>query len=90
MDKEIIGMIAGVLTAASLIPQFIKSIKEQKVDVSPIMFILLTGGNGLWAWYGLMLDSLPIIATNSFGLLMDVTMLFLRFYYGKRNKKGGK
>ncbi len=83
MDKEIIGIIAGTLTAASLVPQLIKSIKEKKVDVSPIMFILLIAGNGLWTWYGVKLESLPIIVTNSFGFLMDVLMLILRFKYGK-------
>lgn len=83
MDKEIIGIIAGILTAASLVPQFVKSIQEKKVDVSPIMFILLLGGNGLWFWYGIELESHPIIITNAFAFLMDVAMLFLRFKYGK-------
>lgn len=84
MEKEIIGVIAGILTAASLVPQFVKSIQEKKVDVSPVMFLLLIGGNGLWVWYGLMLDSLPIIITNAFGFVMDVIMLFLRIKYGKK------
>ena len=87
MDKEIIGIVAGVLTAAALIPQFIKSIQEKKVDVSPIMFMLLIGGNGLWVLYGINLDSLPIIVTNAFGFLMDVSMLFLRFKYGAKSPK---
>lgn len=84
MDKEIIGIIAGTLTAASLVPQFIKSIQEKKVDVSPIMFMLLIAGNALWMWYGFKLDSLPIIVTNGFGFVMDVTMLVLQFKYGKK------
>lgn len=84
MDREIIGIIAGVLTAASLVPQLVKSIQEKKVDVSPLMFILLIGGNGLWVWYGIQLESLPIIITNAFGFVMDVIMLFLRFKFGKK------
>lgn len=83
MDKEIIGIIAGTLTAASLVPQFIKSIQEKKVDISPVMFILLIGGNALWLWYGIKLESLPIIVTNAFGFFMDSAMLFLRFKYRK-------
>ena len=85
MEQEIIGISAGILTAASLLPQFVKSIKEKKVDVSTLMFILLIGGNGLWTWYGIKLDSLPIIITNAFAFLMDGAMLFLRFKYGKNN-----
>ncbi len=81
MEKEVIGIIAGILTAASLIPQLIKSIQEKKVNVSPIMFLLLIGGNGLWVVYGLQLSSWPIIITNAFGFSMDVTMLILSFKY---------
>lgn len=84
MDKEVIGILAGILTAASLIPQFIKSIQEKKVDVSALMFMLLIGGNGLWIWYGIQLEALPIIITNAFSLLMDIIMLFLSFWFGKR------
>lgn len=84
MEKQIIGIIAGVLTAASLVPQFIKSIQEKKVNVSPVMFLLLIGGNALWVWYGIKLQSLPIIITNAFGFFMDVAMLFLRVKYGTK------
>ncbi|SKB37781.1 SemiSWEET family transporter [Daejeonella lutea] len=84
MNEQVVGIIAGILTAASLVPQFVKSIQEKKVDVSPVMFLLLIGGNGLWIWYGIILDSMPIIITNSFGFIMDVIMLFLRIKYGKK------
>lgn len=86
MDKQIIGIAAGILTASSLIPQAIKSIKEKKAsDISIFMFIILMGGNGLWTWYGIILKDLPIIITNAFAFLMDVIMLVLKFRYG--NKK---
>lgn len=84
MDKEIIGIIAGTLTAASLVPQFIKSVQEKKVDVSPIMLVLLIAGNAFWIWYGIKLDSLPIIITNGFGFLIDLTMLILLFKYSEK------
>jgi MtN3 and saliva related transmembrane protein len=84
MDKEFIGILAGILTAASLIPQFIKSIKEKKVEVSAVVFILLIGGNGLWIWYGIKLEALPIIITNAFSLIMDIVMLSLSFWFGKK------
>lgn len=86
MDKQIIGIAAGILTASSLVPQAIKSIKEKAAsDVSVFMFIILMAGNGLWTWYGVMLKDFPIIITNAFAFLMDVLMLILKFKYG--NKK---
>ena len=84
MDKEIIGIIAGTLSAASLVPQFIKSVQEKKVNVSPVMLILLIAGNAFWIWYGIKLNSLPIIVTNGFGFLIDLTMLILLFKYGEK------
>jgi MtN3 and saliva related transmembrane protein len=91
MDKEIIGIAAGILTATSLIPQAIKSIKEKTAsDVSIFIFIILLGGNGLWTWYGLLLKDMPIIFTNAFAVCMDILMLVLKIKYGNKNnsKKG--
>lgn len=81
MDKEIIGIAAGILTAASLVPQLTKTLREKKAEMSPVMFILLIGGNGLWTYYGIQQEDAPIIVTNSFAFLMDLIMLFLKFKY---------
>ncbi|TDQ09836.1 SemiSWEET transporter [Pedobacter metabolipauper] len=85
MQTELIfGLSAGILTSASTIPQVIKTIKEKDVEhVSPLMFIILLCGNGLWVYYGLLKSDLPITITNSFSVLMDLTMLFLKFRYKK-------
>ncbi|HEU0109827.1 MAG TPA: SemiSWEET transporter [Flavisolibacter sp.] len=79
---QIIGLAAGVLTASSLIPQVVKTIKEKKADdVSLVMLLILMTGIGLWIVYGIKRDDLPIIATNSFSLLVNVTMIVLRIKY---------
>ncbi|RCH56215.1 hypothetical protein DJ568_05640 [Mucilaginibacter hurinus] len=86
IDKQVIGIAAGVLTATSLIPQVVKSLKEKKVEgVSPWMFVVLFAGNGLWAYYGIILKDAPIIITNAFGVIMDITMFILKMKY-KDNK----
>ena len=79
---QIIGLAAGVLTASSLIQQVVKTIKEKKADdVSLVMLLILMTGIGLWIVYGIKRDDLPIIATNSFSLLVNVTMIVLRIKY---------
>ena len=79
---QIIGLAAGVLTASSLIPQVVKTIKEKKADdVSLVMLLILMTGIGLWIVYGIKRDDLSIIATNSFSLLVNVTMIVLRIKY---------
>ncbi|RYY31328.1 MAG: hypothetical protein EOP46_20865 [Sphingobacteriaceae bacterium] len=82
MEKEIIGIAAGVCTGVSLVPQLLKTLKEKRVEgVSMFVFIVLFLGNGLWVWYGVMLNEWPIIITNAFSVVMDVTMFILKIRY---------
>ena len=79
-----IGIAAGICTATSLIPQVIKTIKEKKAeDVSLITLLVLGMGIALWIVYGIKRDDMPIIATNSFSLLVNITMVVLRIKYKK-------
>jgi MtN3 and saliva related transmembrane protein len=84
--EQILGLVAGICTSAASIPQIVKTIQNKKADdVSPLMFIVLLTGNVLWVFYGLKKSDLPIIATNIFSVMLDITMLFLRIKY--RNKQ---
>src|SRR5215212_11551065 len=79
---QIIGLAAGILTASSLIPQVVKTLKEKKAeDVSLLMLFVLQSGLILWIVYGLKKNDLPIIATNCFSLLVNITMVVLRIKY---------
>ena len=79
-----IGIAAGICTATSLIPQVIKTIKEKKAEnVSLITLLVLGMGIALWILYGIKRDDMPIIATNSFSLLVNITMVVLRIKYKK-------
>jgi MtN3 and saliva related transmembrane protein len=79
---QIIGLAAGVCTACSLLPQVIKTLKEKKADgVSLAMLFVLQAGLILWIVYGLKRNDIPIIATNCFSLLVNITMVILRIRY---------
>jgi len=81
---QIIGIVAGIFTATSLIPQLVKIVKEKKADdVSPLMLIILMGGLGLWTTYGIMKEDWPIIITNAFSFLLNAVVLVLRYKYSK-------
>ncbi len=84
MDRELIGIAAGIFTSASLLPQLIKSLREKKVNVSLFVFLLLLAGNGLWVVYGIGLKDAPIIVTNCFAFAMDVAMLTLKFIFDRK------
>lgn len=79
---QIIGLMAGILTATSMLPQVIKTFKEKKADnVSLVMLLVLLGGLVLWIVYGFKKNDLPIIVTNCFSLLVNIVMVVLRIKY---------
>lgn len=81
----IIGILAGILTSSSMIPQVVKTIKEKKAqEVSLTMLVVLMLGVATWVVYGIIRDDMPIIVTNSFSLLINITMIILRLKYNRR------
>ena len=57
-------------------PQLIKVIKTKNVDdISWLMLVILISGLSLWIWYGFEQDELPIILSNSFAALANVSLL---------------
>jgi MtN3 and saliva related transmembrane protein len=82
---EIVGIAAGCLTAASMLPQLFKTIKEKRVeDLSIGMVVTLLSGIGLWIYYGFLRKDLPILITNSFSLLLNITLVVLYGIYKKK------
>lgn len=87
MNNEVIGIIAGVLTSASTLPQLIKTIKKKEAsDLSAYIFIMLIVGTGLWAYYGVLKNDIPIIATNLFSVILNAIGLFLKFKYSPKEE----
>ncbi|MBA3648414.1 MAG: SemiSWEET transporter [Chitinophagales bacterium] len=80
------GIVAGLFTASSLLPQVIKTYKEKKAEeISVFMLVILMAGLILWIFYGILKEDIPIIATNCFSLLVNITLMILRFVYsGKK------
>lgn len=81
---QIIGIVAGIFTAASLLPQLIKTIKEKDASsISTVMLLVLIVGISLWVYYGFLKKDFPIIATNIFSDMVDLTLLFYSIRYKK-------
>lgn len=79
---NIIGLIAGIFTGISMLPQLIKIIKGKRGnEVSSIMITILLLGLGLWVYYGFLKDDFPIIITNAFSFSISSLVLFFKLYY---------
>ncbi|PTT20151.1 hypothetical protein DBR28_20980 [Chryseobacterium sp. HMWF028] len=85
MNENILGIIAGVLTSVSMIPQLIKVIREKNVeDISLLMLLVLISGLSLWVWYGFEKNELPIILSNAFAVLVNICLLICYIIYHKK------
>ncbi len=82
---DILGIIAGICTSSSIIPQIVKTLKEKKAqEVSVFMFIVLMTGNALWIYYGFEKSDIAIITTNFFALVLNIVMIVLKFRYKEK------
>jgi MtN3 and saliva related transmembrane protein len=81
----VIGLIAGAITSVSFIPQVIKGYQTKKLeDVSYFMYVILIIGLILWLIYGILLEELPIILANGFGIGCCMLVLTMKKTYTVR------
>ncbi len=87
MNVDILGLIAGGLTSIASMPQLIKVIKTRNVeDLSWLMLVILITGLSLWVWYGISQNELPIILSNAFAVLVNVSLLSCYLLFRDKNK----
>lgn len=79
----LIGLLAGICTTISLLPQAIKCWKEKKTrDLSLGMYIIFTIGVLLWLVYGLYRQDLPMILANAVSSVLAAFILFMKIKHG--------
>ena len=83
----ILGMVAGLLTTGSFVPQVIKAWREGKTEaISKRMYLVTVSAFSLWIVYGFMLGSLPLIVFNSLSLILSGTILVLKLRQPSRRE----
>jgi MtN3 and saliva related transmembrane protein len=85
MDATVlIGYMAGTLTTVSFLPQVIRSYTTRSTrDISFKMLILFGAGMLLWTIYGILVNSLPIIAANVITFALVVVLVAMKVHYNK-------
>jgi MtN3 and saliva related transmembrane protein len=78
----ILGLLAGILTTSSFIPQVIKIYKTRETkDISLAMFIILCLGISMWAIYGYYIRSLPVILANMTSFVFAFVIVVFKIKY---------
>lgn len=82
-NLEIVGFIAGVLVAISVLPQVIKSWKTRSTkDVALAWSVINIIGQILWIVYGILIGSISLVVMSSITLVMNVFMVVLKLKFG--------
>jgi MtN3 and saliva related transmembrane protein len=82
--QEIIGLISGALTSASLFPQVYRLFKLKSArDISYIFNFLFIIGILCWIAYGIILNLFSVILWNSITLISAFAMLYAKIKWGR-------
>jgi MtN3 and saliva related transmembrane protein len=83
-----VGVAAALCSMASFLPQVLKIWREKDASsVSLRMCVVTVIGFGLWAAYGGLLKSWPLIGSNLFGLSLSAAVLILKLCFGDGPKQ---
>ncbi len=82
---QAVGILAGICTAVSLIPQIVKIVKEKKAeDISFLYLSILLLGLSLWIVYGILREDIPVIATNAVSVVINLVTVFVGIKYKRQ------
>lgn len=80
---NVIGLLAGALTTIAFLPQLIHTWKTRSTkDVSLGMFLTFTTGVFLWIVYGMLINSVPVVAANAVTFILAAAILVFKLRYG--------
>jgi MtN3 and saliva related transmembrane protein len=78
----LLGVVAGILTTISFLPQVIKAWKtKQTKDISLGMYSIFVSGVALWLVYGFAINDLPVILANAVTLVLAGFVLLMKIKY---------
>lgn len=77
------GVIAGLCSMASFVPQIIKMLRERKADgVSLRMYAITIVGFSCWTTFGVLGGSWPVAVANGICLGLVIVIFALRLRFG--------
>ncbi|WP_243439416.1 SemiSWEET family sugar transporter [Fundidesulfovibrio soli] len=88
--QEGLGIAAGCLTTASYLPQVLHTWRSRSVsDISLRMYVLLCSGVALWLLYGVVIDSIAVMAANGVSLVLTLAIMAMKVRFGRDQRTSG-
>jgi MtN3 and saliva related transmembrane protein len=87
MTTTDLGLVAGAVTSVAVIPQVVKTFRTRHArDISIWQPLLLDIGMVLWLIYGILIRDLPLILANSFSIICNTLLIFMKIYFRDGDK----
>ncbi len=84
MEPDVLGLVAGALTTIAFVPQVLRILRTRSAhDISWLLFGILAVGSAMWLWYGVRVNSLPLVVTNVITLTLQLSIFGLKWRYGR-------
>ncbi|HEY6434367.1 MAG TPA: SemiSWEET transporter [Acetobacteraceae bacterium] len=83
----ILGVIAGLCSTSSFVPQLVKSWREGDTQsISRRMYLITVAAFTLWTLYGWMIGSAPVVIFNLISLCLSGAILLLKLRARRRGR----
>jgi len=82
---NVVGFVAGIIQTSKTVPQLVLSIKRKCTkDLSFWMVSLGLAGTVMWLIYGILVNSLPIIITDTISSLLFLFLFVIKIKFNKK------
>jgi len=85
--SEILGLVAGFGTTFAALPDLVAMLRRRSsAGMNPRMAAIMGLFQILWVYYGLLIDSRPVVIWNVIAVLVNFVSVGAYFYYVRREK----
>jgi uncharacterized protein with PQ loop repeat len=86
--SEIYGFVAGLGTTFAAMPDLLAMLRQRSTGgMHPRMASILAVFQVVWIYYGLLINSRPVIAWNLLAVLINSCSVGAYFYFARREKR---
>jgi len=86
--SEVFGFVAGFGTTFAAVPDLIGMLRRRSsAGINPTMAGIIGVFQIVWVYYGLLIDSRPVIAWNLMGVLINLLTVGAYFRFARRDTR---
>jgi MtN3 and saliva related transmembrane protein len=84
---EIVGFVAGFGTTFAAAPDLLAILKRRSSQgMNPTMTGIMGSFQIMWVYYGILIDSMPVVVWNIIAVVINFLMVGVFFYFARIGK----